>query len=39
MRLTRHVFIELKAGNFQPEHAGYAQLDVIRKSSLALAPT
>jgi hypothetical protein len=33
----RYVVIELKTGKFQPEFAGYAQRDVMRKSSLTLA--
>jgi predicted nuclease of restriction endonuclease-like (RecB) superfamily len=34
---NRFVVVELKAGKFRPEHLGYAQRDVMRKSSLALA--
>lgn len=34
---SRYVVVELKTGKFQPEYAGYAQRDVMQKSSLALA--
>ncbi|MDQ0819397.1 putative nuclease of restriction endonuclease-like (RecB) superfamily [Arthrobacter sp. V4I6] len=34
---SRYVVIELKTGKFQPEYAGYAQLDVMPKSSFVLA--
>jgi predicted nuclease of restriction endonuclease-like (RecB) superfamily len=34
---ARYVVIELKTGKFQPEYAGYAQRDVMPKSSFVLA--
>ena len=33
----RYVVIELKTGKFKPDHIGYAQKDVMSKSSFALA--
>lgn len=34
---SRYVVVELKTGKFQPDYAGYAQWDVMQRSSLALA--
>ena len=34
---SRYVVIELKTGKFHPEYAGYAQGDVMQKSSFVLA--
>jgi hypothetical protein len=37
VRSTGYVVIQLKTGKFQPEYAGYAQRDVMPKSSFMLA--